>query len=193
VRGVRRGLTWVLTLPLVLGGTEVAHGLAYRLVYPQLNERLLLATGHAYLAWLPLVLGLGGALAAAALVAAAVDAARGRGPDKLPAWAFAVLPPAAFVLQEVLELSLHTGTFGWRAVLAPTFLPGLALQLPLAALAYLLARFLLRTAERLGRALAHLRAARAVEPRLVTPVDLPVPRIVARGRSSRGPPRVVAV
>jgi hypothetical protein len=193
VRVVRRGLTWVLTLPLVLAGTEAAHGLAYRLVYPQLHERILLATGHAYLAWLPLVLGMGGALAAAALLAAALDAARGRTPDKLPAWAFAALPPVAFVLQEVMELSLHTGTFGWRAVLAPTFLPGLALQLPLAALAYLLARFLLRTAERLGRALAHARVARAAEPRRAAPLELPVLRLVLRGRTSRGPPRVVAV
>jgi hypothetical protein len=182
-----------VTLPLVLGGTEVAHGLAYRLVYPQLHERVLLATGHAYLTWLPLVLGFAGALAVAALVAAALDAARGRSPGKLPAWAFAALPPAAFVLQEMLELSLHTGTFGWRAALAPTFLPGLGLQLPLAAIAYLLARLLLRTAERLGRALARLRVAPATEPRLVSPFPSPLPRLVVRSRTSRGPPRVVAV
>lgn len=193
MRGVRRGLTWVLTLPVVLAGTEAAHGLAYRLVYPQLHARVLLATGHAYLAWLPLVLGLGGALAAAALVAAALDAARGRAPGKLPAWAFAALPPLAFVLQELLELSLRTGTFGWRAALAPTFLPGLALQLPLAALAYLLARLLLRTAERIGRALAHVRTARAGEPLLAASLELPVLRLLLLGRTSRGPPPAVAV
>ena len=36
-------------------------------------------------------------------------------------------------LQEILELSLHTGTFGWHAVLAPTFLPGLAAPAPVRA------------------------------------------------------------
>ena len=59
---MRRGLTWALTVPLLLGGIEAAHALAYRLVYPQLHARVLLATGHAYLAWLPLLLGLSGAL-----------------------------------------------------------------------------------------------------------------------------------
>jgi hypothetical protein len=190
---VRRGLTWALTLPIVLGGTEAAHALAYRLVYPQLHARVLIATGHAYLAWLPLLLGIAGALALAALVAAGADAARGRSPRDLPAWAFAAIPPLAFVLQEVLELSLHIGTFGWRAVLAPTFAPGLALQLPLAALAYLVARLLLRAAERLGRALAQPRLAALGEHRLVAVFSAPAVRPRLTGRSSRGPPRLVAV
>lgn len=190
---MRRGLTWALTLPIVLGGTEAAHALAYRLVYPQLNARVLLATGHAYLAWLPLLLGIAGALALASLVAAGADAARGRSPRDLPAWAFAVVPPLAFVLQEVLELSLHTGTFGWRAVLAPTFVPGLALQLPLAALAYVVARFLLRAAERLGRALAQRPLAAPDDCVLGAVFSAPAARPRRRGRSSRAPPRFVAV
>jgi hypothetical protein len=194
VSRVRRGLTWALTLPVVLGGTELAHALAYRLVYPQLHERVLLATGHAYLAWLPLLLGIAGALALAALVAAGADAARGRSPRELPAWAFAAVPPLAFLLQELLELSLHTGTFGWRAVLAPTFVPGLALQLPVAALSYLVARLLLRTAERLGRALAELHAAPSDEPpRLASIFRAPAGSPSSAGRTSRGPPRLVAV
>jgi hypothetical protein len=190
---VRRGLTWALTLPLLLGGIEAAHALAYRLVYPQLHARVLLATGHAYLAWLPLLLGVSGALALVALVAAGIDAAHGRSPRDLPAWAFAVVPPVAFVLQEVLELSLHLGTFGWRAVLAPTFLPGVALQLPLALLAYIAARLLLRTAERLGRALAPVRLAALLEVRAAVPVEELFVRIAATSRTSRGPPQVVAV
>jgi len=190
---VRRGITWALTLPLMLGGIEAAHALAYRLVYPQLDGRVLLATGHAYLAWLPLLLGLSGALALVALVAAGIDAPHGRSPRHMPAWAFAVVPPIAFVLQEVLELSLHLGTFGWRAVLAPTFLPGLALQLPLALLAYVAARLLLRTAERLGRALAPLRLASLLELAPAVPVEELFVRIAATSRTSRGPPQVVAV
>jgi hypothetical protein len=190
---VRRGLTWALILPIVFGGTEAAHALAYRLVYPQLDERLLAATGHTYLALLPLLLGIAGALALAALVAAGADAARGHSPRELPAWAFATVPPLAFVLQEVLELSLHTGTFGWRAVLAPTFVPGLALQLPLAALAYIVARLLLRAAERLGRALTAPPPALVPEPRLAGVFCAPAARARRAVRSSRGPPRLVAV
>jgi hypothetical protein len=190
---VRRGLTWALTLPLLLGGVEAGHALAYRLVYPQLHARVLLATGHAYLAWLPLLLGVSGALALVALVAAGIDAAHGRSPRDLPAWAFAVVPPVAFVLQEVLELSLHLGAFGWRAVLAPTFVPGLALQLPLALLAYVAARFLLRTAERLGRALAPVRLVPLLELCAAVPAEELFVRIAATSRTSRGPPQVVAV
>jgi hypothetical protein len=190
---VRRGLIWALTLPLLLGGIEAAHALAYRLVYPQLHARVLLATGHAYLAWLPLLLGVSGALALVALVAAGIDAAHGRSPRDLPAWAFAVVPPVAFVLQEVLELSLHLGTFGWRAVLAPTFFPGLALQLPLALLAYVAARLLLRTAERLGRALAPVRLAPLLELAAAVPLEELFVRLAATRRTSRGPPQVVAV
>jgi len=105
---MRRGLAWALTLPLVLLGTQAAHALAYGLVYPQARVQVLRATGHGYLAYAPLALALAGAVALAALCVAAVDAARGRPARKLPAWAFALLPPAMFVVQEVLELSLHT-------------------------------------------------------------------------------------
>jgi hypothetical protein len=187
---MRRGLAWALTLPLVLLGTEGAHALAYDLVYPQAHGRILLQTGHGYLTWLPLALALGGAVALAALCAAVADAARGRPARELPAWAFALLPPVTFAIQELLELSLHTGTLGWRAVLAPTFLPGIALQVPLALAAYLAARLLLRTAERVGRALARPRVAHVSMHLLLAPEPhLLRARVGASGRSSRGPPR----
>jgi hypothetical protein len=153
---MRRRLTWLVALPALLAGTQLAHGLAYRLVFPETSLRVhvLAASGHGYLAWLPLVLGLAGALGAVGLAAAVVDAARGRAVGSLPPLAFAVVPPLAFVLQEVLELSLHSGAVGWHAFAEPTFLPGLALQLPFALLAWAAARLLLRAAVRLGRALA---------------------------------------
>lgn len=152
---MRRLLAWALAVPLMLAGSQAAHALAYVWVYPQAHARIrmLVATGHGYLTWLPLVLALGGAAALVALAATAVDAARGRPARSLPALGFALLPPLAFALQELLELSLHTGTFAWRALLAPTFLPGLLLQLPFALAAYFVARLLLRAARRIGRAL----------------------------------------
>jgi hypothetical protein len=150
---MKRRLNWLVAVPLMLAGTQVAHGLAYALVYRQADAGLLQA-GHGYLSWLPLAFGAGGALALVGLAGTVVDAARGRQTRELPAAAFALLPPTAFALQELLELSLRTGTFGWRAFLAPTFLPGLALQLPFALVAFVLARVLLRAATRVGLALA---------------------------------------
>jgi hypothetical protein len=191
---MRRGFAWALTLPLVLLGTEAAHALAYQVVYPQAHARILLQTGHGYLTWLPLALALAGAVALAALCVAAADAARGRPARDLPAWAFALLPPATFVIQELLELSLHTGHFGWHALLAPTFLPGLALQLPLALGAYVAARLLLKTAERIGRALAQPRTLHSLSQILAAPVATASrARAVVAGCSSRGPPRLVAI
>lgn len=190
---MRRSLAWALTLPLVLLGTETAHALAYQVVYPQAHARILLETGHGYLNWLPLALALAGAVALAALCVAAADAARGRPARDLPAWAFALLPPATFVIQEMLELSLHSGRFGWHALLAPTFLPGLSLQLPLALAAYVAARLLLKTAERIGRALAQPPTLQSLSQILAAPLATALrPRAVAAGCSSRGPPRLVA-
>jgi hypothetical protein len=146
----------------MLAGSEAAHALAYRLVFPQadLRDAALAATGHGYTAWLPLVLSLAGAVALAGAGAAALDVARGRRVHELGPRAFAVLPPLAFVLQELLELSLHTGSVAWHVFAAPTFLPGLALQLPFALIAFFAARLLLRAAVRLGRLLAPMRRPR---------------------------------
>jgi hypothetical protein len=186
---VRRGLIWALTLPLVLLGTQTAHALAYDLVYPQAHARILQTTGHGYLTWLPVAFALAGAVALAALGVAAADAARGRPARALPAWAFGVLPPAVFVIQEVLEVSLHTGSFDAHALLAPTFLPGLLLQLPLALVAYLAAHFFLRGAERVGRALARPRTLPLLVQLLIAPTAAPLhARAVVAGCSSRGPP-----
>jgi hypothetical protein len=178
----------------MLGGSQLAHAVAYRIAYPQAHVRVvqMLATGHSYFTRLPLVLAAAGACLLVSFVVTAADAARGRSQRGLPAWAFALLPPLAFALQEVLELSLHTGTFAWHAVLAPTFVPGLALQLPVALLMYVVARLLLHTAERIGRALARsVPAAMHVAAFALAPI---APRVrLLPGRSlARAPPRVVS-
>jgi hypothetical protein len=163
---MRRSLAWLSALPLIVAGSQVAHVFAYRWVYPssQVRSRELLSTGHSYMDRLPLVFGIGGAVALVSLLVAVADAARGRRLRRLPAWAFALLPLATFVLQEILERSLHTGTFVWQAVESPTFLPGPVLQLPFAAAAYLIARLLLRTASALGRMIAVRRRVRRSRP-----------------------------
>jgi hypothetical protein len=188
---VKRRLAWGLTLPLAFAGSETAHALAYAIVYPQASLRasVMLHTGHSYLAYLPIALALAGAAVAASVVVAAVDAARLRPARRAPAWGFALVAPTTFVLQELLELSLHTGTFGWHAALAPTFLPGLLLQLPFAAAAYVAARLLLRAARRIGGALARPRLAPLVGVAPASDGLAPATRRAALVARPRAPPR----
>jgi len=187
---MRRRLAWLVALPAMLAGSQLAHAVAYRWAYPEAHVRVLrlAATGHGYLAWTPLVLAAGGAVACVALVTAAVDAARGRAVRDVPAAAFALLPPLAFVLQEFLELSLHFGHPGWQFAAAPTFAPGLLLQLPFAVVAYVAARTLLRAAARIGRALA---PSHRVRPTLVAfpPSRLLRARLLPGSCLARAPPR----
>jgi hypothetical protein len=193
---MRRGAAWGLALPLALVGSQAAHAVAYALVYPQARTRALtlFATGHAYLGYLPVLLAGAGAAAAVALAVTALDAAVGRPVRDVPAWAFALVPPVGFAIQELLELSLHTGTLGWRAVLAPTFLPGLLLQLPFALAAYVAARLLLRAAEHVGSAFApQVGAPAAAEPVLAGRPSPPAARLAGASRHSRAPPRVATV
>ena len=197
---MRRCLAWLVAVPLILAGSEAAHVLAYRFAYPAVPVRLhaLLATGHDYWRWLPLAFGVAGAVVTLSLAVTAADAARGRRSRGLPAWAFALLPLVAWVVQEHLELWIHAGVFPWHEYARPTFLPGLALQLPFALLAYLAARLLLRVAEDAGRAVARLAPPRA---RLVAHVPAPSHvepalrrlALIACGLAKRGPPVACAV
>ena len=192
---MRRSLAWLVAVPLMLAGSQVAHVLAYRIVYPRASVRLqaLVETGHGYMSVLPLVLGIAGAVVALSLAATVIDAARGRGPRPLPPWAFALLPVAAFAAQEYLERWLAWGFLPWYAATQPTFLIGVALQLPFGALAYLAARFLLRAAKRLGLQLARVspaRPRRAPLPLLVPAAQPlpPLPSLLSRRLGRRGPP-----
>jgi hypothetical protein len=194
---VRRGLAWLSAAPLILGGSQLAHVLAYRLVYPdsQLRLHALVATGHGYMQELPFILGVAAAVGLVSLVSTVGQAARGRSPQGIPPIAFALLPLAAFTLQEILERSLHTGTFVWQAVESPTFLPGLALQLPFAVLAFLAARLLLQAAERVGRRFVARPVVRRIHLRRVAPAlveALPRRRPLACSLAKRGPPLLSA-
>ena len=150
--GVRRVALWAVVLPLLLAGTEVAHALAYRIVYPvaSVRWRVLAASGHGYMGYAPLVFGIAGAVVLAGLASTVVDAVRRRPPRSLPAWAFASLPIVAFTVQEFTERLLATNSLPWWMFEQPTFRIGLLLQLPFALVAYLIARLLLRVAERVA-------------------------------------------
>ena len=148
MRSVRsRVAMWLLTVPLAVAGSQVAHVLTYRLVVPNADQRahLLADTGHAYMAHLPLAL----ALCTVLVLLGLVPQARGARPNHargLAAWHFALIAPLVFCCQEHFERFLHDGTFPVDAPLQRAFVIGLALQLPFALAAYLAARLLLRAA-----------------------------------------------
>lgn len=181
-------LPWLLAPPLMAAGSLLAHSLAYTLVEPGATERarLLRSTGHGYLAAAPVLLAGCVALVLAALVAYALRGRRG-GASPLPAWPLALVPLAGFVLQEQLERLVSGAPLD---AFEPTFLVGLALQLPFALAAVLLARRLARVAESVGRALVlapprlRPRSIRARVPRSV----LAARPELALAHPKRGPP-----
>lgn len=191
----RRSVVWLLTVPLAVVGSQLAHALAYRLVTPAeaLRSHELTATGHSYLAYAPVALAVCGVLVVLALVGELghLMTARNPGNARPSAARFAALAPAIFVFQEHFERLFHDGVFPWDAAFQPTFVVGLLLQLPFAAAAYLLARLLLRVVDSLGRVLAARPRARLLgcAPRRPR-VCLVIPRVpvLALGYGSRGPP-----
>jgi predicted small integral membrane protein len=195
---MKRRAVWLIAIPLMLASSQIGHAVAYRLVYPDARIRwqALVSSGHQYLSYWPLVFGVAGAVMLVGVVASGVEAARRRGPQAMPAWGFALLPLVGFTLQEFAERWLAGSNLPWWMVLQPTFRLGLVLQLPFALLAYLVARLLLRTAERVARALSgHAGAAERVGEvaawslRAVWP---PRSAALADGHAGRGPPAAVA-
>jgi hypothetical protein len=181
---------------MVLLGSQLAHAFAYRLAYPSLPMRMhvLAATGHGYLTALPLALGVVGAVAVCTLGWTAVDAARGRAAQPIPPAAFALLPLLGFSVQEFLERWLAVGGLPWWMVEQPTFRIGLLLQLPFAAVAYIVTRLLLRGAQQLGRRLAR-RQPSPVAPESVVTAARHLLFTSARflpARPTRGPPLPVS-
>jgi hypothetical protein len=188
--GSRSRLPWCLPLGLVAAGGVVAHVLAYRIAapHPEHREELLAETGHVWfnpslllaLALTLVVLGFAGRLLALYRAPAARAA---------PAWFFAVLPPAAFTLQEHLERLFHEGAPA-PAFLEPAFGVGLLLQLPFALAALVAARALLACADGLRRLLDCQPRIAVVAPLLRIPVPATSPELkpLRRGSSQRAPP-----
>jgi hypothetical protein len=190
----RRLAAWLLAVPLMVAGSQVAHVFAYRLVYPQTELRLreLLVTGHGYMGHISLLFGLCAALEVTAFLSAVAGSLRRRSAAPLPAWPFALLPLLAFTLQEFVERWLAGASFPWWMVLQPTFRVGVLLQLPFGLIAYVLARLLLRAADRVGRALGGERKrAQAKTPLLGWSVSAswrPRMSALANCHCGRGPP-----
>ena len=197
----RRVAVWLLSFPLMVVGSQVAHTLAFSLVYPNAQVRLseLLSTGHGYMnypAYLPMLMGLVGAAEFVGVGWVVAGSVRRSLQRPVPAWAFALLPMLGFTLREFVERWLSGSSFPWSMVLQPTFRVGLLLQLPFALAAYLLARLLLRAADRVGRvlrgAVARPRVSGVSLSWVVLEVCSPRRGVLAGGHSGRGPPRLGA-
>jgi hypothetical protein len=180
-------LAWTLVAPLLALATLAGHQAGYRIAVPDAAARTdaLAHDGHGYFAYLPLITG---ALVALAVLALA-SRARGGGRSTLPLGLAAALPPAGFVAQETLERLLGAHHAGVVAMLGePAFLVGLALQLPFAVLALLLARRLQRFADTIALTSRRRSWPAVPEPRRVGEVFLLRPKPLALARSMRGPP-----
>jgi hypothetical protein len=189
MRAMRRGSTWILTVLLAIAGSQAAHAAAYRVQYPghAEHEHALSATGHGYLDHLPLFAAVAVAIAVVAL-ALRVRAGAGARPR---AWPFAVLAPLVFALQEQLERAAAGAADPIAAAAEPTFVLGLALQLPLGVLAFAIARALVSIADRIAVALERPapapRGARAL-PRPPAVVRFVRVSPLALAGAERGPP-----
>lgn len=191
---MRRWIPWLVSVPLLVCGSWSAHGLSYWLVEADglARGQLLEATGHGYASYMPIFLATLGALLLAGLTAQTVVSTRGRRGAVAVPWALFAMPLIGFSLQEHLERLLATGMFPLDAVLEPTFLVGLALQLPFALAALAIAKVCLDVADRIERFWRSRRpAVRPARARLDRPpLDawIPPPPALGLGYGVRGPP-----
>ena len=126
---MRAASVWVVSVAAAVMGVLLAHAAAYAIV-PSAE-----AGAHSYLP----VLEAATCAVLAAGVAAAMLMGHGRRAISPTALAFAVVPPAAFLLQEVAERN-------FVAPVDPVVVIGLLLQIPFAVAAYVVAILLLRLA-----------------------------------------------
>lgn len=193
----RTRAAWLIPLPLAVASWLAAHSLAYWLVSPGRAGHMGLhaVSGHGHLGYAPALALLGLALLAAGVMVCVGDGLRGRRPSLPPVGLFVLLPPVGFGLQEHLERLVETGGIPHDLVVEPAFVVGLALQLPFAVAALLLAHVVSALGFGIGRALARSLAFRRPVP--VVPSCLlrlpasatPVTRsVLVLGHGPRAPP-----
>jgi hypothetical protein len=197
MRGYRAA--WLIALPLAVASWLGAHCVAYFLVSPDGGGHMGLHAdhGHAYLGYTPAIAVWGLALLAGGLLLCVGAGLRGRRPSPPPLRLFVLLPPLGFALQEHLERLIATGGVPPDLVLEPTFIAGMALQLPFALAGMLVAHGLHTVGFGFGRVLArHLAFERTVlgAPRsllrLPEPATLAADSVLALRLGARAPPLV---
>jgi hypothetical protein len=193
-----RRAAWLVALPVATASWLSAHCLAFLLAPPAAGEQMHhhAEGGHPYFASAPVLIAALVTVLAAGLVLCVGEGVRGRAGGLGPsAPLFAVLPPLGFGMQEHLEGLVRSGSLPSDLITEPTFLAGLALQLPFAVAALLLCRCLYALGYGLGRFLARRLAvatrvqapAPASHRRPVCVILIP-PSVLALGHGSRAPP-----
>ena len=135
---MRQRLTWLTVAPLMLAGLLAAHALGYRLAIsdPHARADALAHSGHGYFSYVPFALTVCLGVLLAGLALQALSAFRGEPRRAATSPVIVLLPPAAFVAQELIEVFLHTGQVPWTTVVQPAFLratsswPGCSIRLP---------------------------------------------------------------
>ena len=186
-------LAWLLVLPLVAGGSQLAHWLGYAAATSDGTARAdaLASTGHGYLAALPVLAAISTGLIVAVLLLVTFDGLRGRSQLRLQRWPFAVMPFIGFVVQELVERGVAGDPVSLATLLEQPVLLGLLLQIPFAFAAFVVGFALTRVADRIGRALAHRAPIEPLSPPRGSWPALPVhpPRSRAfYAMPARGPP-----
>ena len=181
---VQKRALLAFSLPLAAIGTLVGHAAGYALVGTSHQD----ARVHGYLAFAPQFV----AVCLACIALALLLRVGGRLQGRPAAWPFAIVPPLAFLCQELIE-RLAAG-LPVHAVLERAVFVGLAAQLPIALLGLLAARALLRVAD---EAVSTFAPRPVIAPRLelgTMPRALPVliPSRLAFDRLGRAPPRRTA-
>lgn len=193
----RRRAAWVISLPLAVASWLGAHCLAYWLVSPGAEQHMGVHAehGHAWLGYTPAIVLWGLTFVLAGLLLCIGEGLRGRRPSRPPIRLFALLPPLGFTVQEHLERLIASGGIPYDLLVEPTFLVGLALQLPFALVALLLTRALYAVGFGLGRVMARklalrrpLRHAPPSLLRLPASATLVTPSVLAVGHGPRAPP-----
>jgi hypothetical protein len=177
---VRNRALLAFSLPLAAAGTLAGHAAGYALVGTSRRDAL----AHGYLGYAPQFL----ALCLAVLVLALTLRVSGRLQGRPASWPFALIPPVAFLSQELIE-RLVVGLPA-HAVLEPAVYVGLAAQLPIAFAGFLVARALVRAADEAAHAFAR-RPVLMPRPTAFAPM-VPQPSLVparrAFDRLGRAPP-----
>jgi hypothetical protein len=141
---VRKRALLAFSLPLAAVGTLTGHAAGYAIVGMSHRD----AAVHGYLSFAPQFFG----ICLATLALAVLLRVGGRLQGRPAAWPFALIPPLAFLAQELIE-RLAAGLPA-HAVLEPPVYVGLAAQVPIAVAGFVIARVLLRVADEAARALA---------------------------------------
>ena len=170
-----------LSLPLAAIGTLAGHAAGYALAGMSHQDRIV----HGYLSYAPQFV----AVFLACIALALLLRVSGRLQGRPAAWPFALVPPLAFLAQELIE-RLAAGIPA-HAMLEPAVCAGLAAQLPIALVGLLAARALLRIADEAAAVLAP-RPVFTVGAEIVSPTRARpalIPSRLAFDRLGRAPPR----